>query len=73
MDRIVGWRSAAGGWHMGIMNFGTIPDSHLTIDLAESVGLAAYLLPLAAMAGLALGVAVLWAICSRIAWGGRRK
>ena len=40
--RVMGWRAAAGGWHMGIMNFGTIPDSHLTIDLAESVGLAAY-------------------------------
>ena len=58
---------------MGIMNFGTIPDSHLTIDLAESVGLAAYLLPLAAVAGLALGVAVLWTISSRISWGGRMK
>ena len=54
------------------MNFGTIPGSHLTIDLAGSVGLAAYL-ALAAVAGIALGVAVLWTISSRRAWGGRRK
>jgi hypothetical protein len=41
------------------MNFGTIPDSLLTIDLARAAGPAAYLVLLAVVVGIALGVAIL--------------
>ena len=46
------------------MNFGTIPDSHLTVDLAGFAWSAAYLVPLALVLGV-VGVAVLCRIGRR--------
>ena len=40
------------------MNFGTIPDSHLTVDLAGFAWSAAYLVPLAVVLGIVVSVAV---------------
>jgi hypothetical protein len=55
------------------MNFGTIPNSQLTIDLADSVGMASYVIPIGAGSVLVLGVAVLWIIGSRITRGRGEK
>ena len=46
------------------MNFGTIPDSHLTVDLAGFAWSAAYLVPLA-LALSVVGVVVLSLIARR--------
>ena len=51
------------------MNFGTIPGSQLTVDLAGSAEVETYLLALVTVAGLVLGVLAVSSLASRIRRG----